>query len=189
MRFKYYLRGIGIGILTATVILMIEVNSKGGILTDENAIKRAEELGYVLASGDASDESDSMTMKEMYATGDAAGAQDDETTAESGEDVRKEDNSEEDAEETAEVTKEDNSDEVTTHEETKTVSFTVGSSDGSETVSRHLYEAGLIDDAGDYNNYLINNGYERKLRTGTYEITSGLSYEEITAILLRRSHL
>ena len=180
MRFKYYLRGIGIGILSATVILMIAINSKGGVLTDENALERAEQLGYVLASGDAAGNEQAETIKEKYASADAAGTDETEDT-ESGGKVK-----EEDAEED---TKEEDTEEVTNHEETKTVSFTVGSTDGSETVSRHLFEAGLIDDASDYNNYLINNGYERKLRTGTYEITSGLSYEEITAILLRRSHL
>ena len=35
----------------------------------------------------------------------------------------------------------------------------------------------------DFNMYLYNNGYESKLRVGTYEIPKGASYEEITRII------
>ncbi|MCR5785407.1 MAG: hypothetical protein K6G40_07190 [Eubacterium sp.] len=187
MRFKYYLRGIGIGILTATIILMIVINAKGGIMTDEKVVKRATQLGYVLQS-----EEESQTVEEKYASGDA-----EEETAETdtAEDTVSEEDAAEDTsdnesetEDTAEETAaEDTEEDTTVHEESFTVSFTVGNADGSETVSRNLYEAGLIDDADDYNDYLIDNGYERKLRTGTYTIESGLSYEEITDILLRRN--
>ncbi len=61
LRFKYYIRGIGVGILITTLIFIFAINSHGGILNDKSAVKRATELGYVYVSGDADD---SMTVDE-----------------------------------------------------------------------------------------------------------------------------
>lgn len=48
MKFKYYLRGIGLGILVATLVLTVSVRIRGGIMTDDRAIERAKELGMVI---------------------------------------------------------------------------------------------------------------------------------------------
>ncbi len=42
---KYYMRGLGFGILITAIILTIV--HRNDAMTDEKAIKRAEELGYV----------------------------------------------------------------------------------------------------------------------------------------------
>ncbi len=43
---KYYMRGLGFGILiTALILMAVHYNDR---MTDERAIKRAKELGYVL---------------------------------------------------------------------------------------------------------------------------------------------
>lgn len=47
-------------------------------------------------------------------------------------------------------------------------------------------EKGVIDNWSDLNNYLIKNGYESKLRSGTYTISSDMSYSEIAAIITKR---
>ncbi|MBQ8982850.1 MAG: endolytic transglycosylase MltG [Lachnospiraceae bacterium] len=48
MKQKYYLRGIGVGILFATIVLFVAYLVSGrGKMTDEEVIKRAEELGMV----------------------------------------------------------------------------------------------------------------------------------------------
>ena len=54
MKLKYLLRGIGIGFFTAGLIALL-VTLGGGKMSDEEVIKRAEELGYV--SADAGSES------------------------------------------------------------------------------------------------------------------------------------
>jgi cell division protein YceG involved in septum cleavage len=59
----------------------------------------------------------------------------------------------------------------------------VQSGDSSYKVCKKLAEAGLIADAGAFDTYLYNGGYDRKLRTGTYEIPVGAEQEEIAAIL------
>ncbi len=44
---KYYMRGLGFGILITAIILMIV--HRNDAMTDAKAIKRAKELGYVLS--------------------------------------------------------------------------------------------------------------------------------------------
>ena len=48
MRFKYYLRGLGIGIMVATVILSISFALRKDDLSDAEIMRRAEELGMVM---------------------------------------------------------------------------------------------------------------------------------------------
>ena len=56
---------------------------------------------------------------------------------------------------------------------------------GSETVSRKLYEAGLVDSEVAYNQFLIRNGYAKRLGVGNHEIPVGATDEEIARILCR----
>ncbi|MBR1441409.1 MAG: hypothetical protein IJ589_09335, partial [Lachnospiraceae bacterium] len=48
MKLKYYLRGLGIGILVAAAILTISRRSGNGGLTNEEVIARAQDLGMVM---------------------------------------------------------------------------------------------------------------------------------------------
>lgn len=54
---------------------------------------------------------------------------------------------------------------------------------GSETVSRKLYNAGLVESAVQFNRFLVQNGYDRNLNVGTYEIPIGSTEEELAKIL------
>jgi len=48
VRLKYYLRGLGLGILVSTLFLMLSIQLHGGIMTDERVIARAKERGMVI---------------------------------------------------------------------------------------------------------------------------------------------
>ncbi len=49
MRFKYYLRGCGLGILFASIVLSIAFYTRGAKeISDEEVIQRAEALGMVM---------------------------------------------------------------------------------------------------------------------------------------------
>ena len=54
---------------------------------------------------------------------------------------------------------------------------------GSEIVSRRLYEAGLVESSVEYNQFLVKNGYDRRLSVGNHEIPSGATHEEMARIL------
>ena len=66
-----------------------------------------------------------------------------------------------------------------------TVTIVVQKGDGSDTVSRRLAEAGVIEDASSFDRYLIEKGYSRKISIGTYEIEIGLSEEEVAKIITK----
>ncbi len=55
MRLKYYLRGLGLGILVSTLFLMLSIQLHGGIMTDERVIARAKELGMVIPNDGETD--------------------------------------------------------------------------------------------------------------------------------------
>ena len=48
-----------------------------------------------------------------------------------------------------------------------------------------LEEAGLVEDAAEFDTYLCENGYSRKIDSGTYEIPMGISEEEIAKMITR----
>ena len=50
MKLKYFLRGVGMGVIVSTLILIIAFNTSGK-LTDEQIINRALELGLVYSGG------------------------------------------------------------------------------------------------------------------------------------------
>ena len=66
-----------------------------------------------------------------------------------------------------------------------TVTIIVQKGDGSDTVSRRLAEAGVIEDASGFDRYLIEKGYSRKISIGTYEIETGLPEEEVAKIITK----
>ncbi|MBQ8325708.1 MAG: hypothetical protein IJX86_01445 [Lachnospiraceae bacterium] len=51
--------------------------------------------------------------------------------------------------------------------------------DASYTVCKKLVEAGVIEDAKDFDSYLSKNGYDKRVRTGSHQVPVGGSYEEI----------
>lgn len=87
MKLKYYLRGLGLGIIFTTIVLLISFHTREVNISDEEIIKRAGKLGMVMkeeeslfpmdGEEDTSDEEEPVTEKE----GDipAAGIEDDNT--------------------------------------------------------------------------------------------------------------
>lgn len=69
----------------------------------------------------------------------------------------------------------------------ETVEIRVISGDSSVSVSRRLYEAGLVDSAVEFDEYLCDNGYDKYICVGTYDIAKGADFETIAKILSRRN--
>lgn len=63
------------------------------------------------------------------------------------------------------------------------VTLTIARGDGSHTVCKKLEEAGLIESASEYDLFLYQNGYDKKIRAGTVEIPAGAGQEEIARII------
>lgn len=201
MKLKYYLRGLGIGMIVTALILGISFSNRqdqtSQIMTDDQIRERAAELGMVdsseltLAALQNSEKQPTEgTPEETTQTQDQNNIEaEPETTvpAETQATVEPETTQESEAttepEKTAgpETTAEP---EVTeAPQRTQTASITIQRGDDSGSASRRLYEAGLVENAKAFDNYLCNNGYSRSINPGTYEIAPGTSEEEIAKII------
>lgn len=58
--------------------------------------------------------------------------------------------------------------------------------DSSVSVSRRIFEAGLVESAVELDRYLCKNGYDKSISVGEYQIPMGSDFEEISKIITRR---
>lgn len=255
MKLKFYLRGIGLGIIVTALVLHFTLASSDSAMSDEQIKQRAMELGMIentvlkasaaseneageISAADAADNLENKdnkntdnnnkdtasvgdnkdtgvnekkpdnntvsdnTVSNNTASGNSASenlasdseannseinntvsenvASNNSTTGTSSndekEDVKKED-----------VKKEDKStggNAVTdVAENANVVSVMVYAGDGSFIVAKRAYEAGLVDSAAEYDMYLCQNGYDKRLTVGDHKIPVGSSPEEIAKIL------
>lgn len=173
MKRKYFVRGLGVGILFGALIMFAAYMTSGkNRMSDEDVIKRAQELGmvkqseYVLESDVTSQET---TTEEI--TTEAPTTTEKATT---------------EATTTEKTTTEKATTEVSTTEKADTstqTTVTISSGMSSEAIASALANAGLVDDASKFNSFLVANGYDMKLETGNFSLETGMSYEEIAKIL------
>lgn len=52
-------------------------------------------------------------------------------------------------------------------------------------ISSLLQQAGLIENADEFTQYVEENGYSTKIQLGTFEVTKGMSFEEIAKIITK----
>ncbi len=224
MRLKYFLRGVGIGILVTTIILTVTHSSERR-MSDSEVIDRAIELGMSFSASHSGQQSgteeastdesstgqetsgddvtddlqhDGETETEMESqspsetvsesTGDGEALPGKESEAVTGMTTQATTETAETAETTTELTTENENDGsaagVMNNEVTCTISITKGMS--SRTVCDMLKQNGIIEDAADFDRYLIKTGYDDKIRVGEVEVNSGMTYEELTALLYKK---
>ena len=205
MKLKYYLRGLGIGILITTVILSLAGIGRKN-MTDEEVVKRAKELGMV-ESTLLSDLPDQTKAEEVRPTEPETSEPETSEPETSEPEASPEPETSEpevspEPEETASTPETPVAPEETpvAPEETpvspedgnpdtpagETVTLVIGRGESSTTVSKNLKKAGIVEDAAAFDRFLCNNGYDKKIITGTYEIPYGASEEEIAKIITRK---
>jgi hypothetical protein len=67
------------------------------------------------------------------------------------------------------------------------VVITVIRGDSSVSVARRIYEAGLIESAVEFDKYLCDNGYDKVISVGTYNIEYGMDFDEIARVITRKN--
>jgi len=81
----------------------------------------------------------------------------------------------------------EDSEETETEEEVASpVVIVVADGQPSSVVAGQLKEQGIIEDSFEFDKYLEENGYARKIRPGRYEVTKGMTFQEIVDVLLNR---
>ncbi len=232
MRLKYFLRGLGIGIVVTTIILAISHNA-GRRMSDSEVIGRAKELGmaYTTAAQENSTESAAETTEtETDTTEPVTTGQESTTDTEAGSTVETESSeASTTAQETTGVRETTTQQETTTQETTIqeitttraaqesttettheastteaettqaenesteteastviTYTLTIASGMSSNTVCDILKKNGIIADSGDFDRFLVSSGYADRIRVGSFEVNSGMSYDELAAAFCSR---
>ena len=155
MRFKYYLRGAGIGVILTTLIFTIAFAVYKPTLSDDEIMKKAEALGMEMPAddSDSADKKDTKTAKDQKDDADASDSNtDDATTSEDG-------------------------------GQKNVIEFTIASGDTSATIAQHLQEVGLVDNAKSFDLYLSDQNLDNQLLPGTYQIPEGATFLEIGELL------
>ena len=212
MRLKYYLRGLGIGIVVTAVIMGVSAGRQRPAMTEEQIIARAKELGMVEQEGILAEIAGESAVTDNQKEAPKAETSKAETpkqeevkaettqTAEPKAEALKEETAKTEApkEEAAktEAPKEEAAKTETpepeetskpeTVQKTSSVVVSIYPGEGSYTVSRKLAALGLVESADIYDKFLCQNGYDKKLCTGNYTITEGATADEIARILTKR---
>ena len=242
MKLKYYMRGIGVGILFSIIVFLI-VGQEELQMTEEQIIAAAKELGMeekktidlsglnptpITSPGENSDTLDESNNSSKEESGDLeekdqlpsvtpASDESDTDSLKTGDDKKKEEDTSENSDEPQKDNDSnvdnndsnvDNNDSTVDNNDTtvdnndSTVDINgsesdVSSTNGSEviktfTISKGMYShdvadlcesIGLVENAKDFDRYLIQNGYASNIRINRYEIPVGASYEDIARII------
>lgn len=225
MNLKYYLRGLGTGILVTVILMGIALGGKKETLSDNEIKERARALGMIEESTRLADAATASPNEEVT-TAPKASPKDGEETAldESGSavptpvanaasgptadaaskstaDVTPKPTAKPTPTPKAAETPENAASKPTPAAEPKaeesmkpveepvaepsdgTISIQIARGDDSYAVCRKLEEAGLIISASDFDRYLYENGYDKRLNVGTYKIPEGTEPQEIARMI------
>lgn len=175
MKLKYYLRGLGIGILVTAAILTIVYHTKGS-MSDSQIMKRAAQLGMVMASTE--DDTLFAQTTQVDTTIEETGTisvEETTTVVETTEAV-----TEASTEKPTEAPTE-----VPTEPAAAEAVLTISPGMYSESVSAELVRLGIITNQKEFNSYLVNNGYAECIQTGDFKIKADMSYDEIARIIAK----
>lgn len=171
MKLKYYLRGLGIGILVTAAILTIVYHTKGS-MSDSQIMKRAAQLGMVMAST----EDDTLF---------AQTTQVDTTIEETGTISVEETTTVVETTEAVTEASTEKPTEAPTEPAVAEAVLTISPGMYSESVSAELVRLGIITNQKEFNSYLVNNGYAECIQTGDFKIKADMSYDEIARIITK----
>ena len=186
MKLKYYLRGLGIGIIVTTVILAVSFSKKEIKMSDEEIMARAAQLGMVMQETETTEQGDT----EQDPDGTDTGAKTEVVTEQTASELLEERTAAEETAQNTEAAAEDVAAEAQAQQEAAGAEdpsgvyrLVIQKGDVCRIVCEKLAENGVISDAETFRQYLSQIGYASNMRVGNYDIPYGLSNEEIAKIL------
>ena len=201
MKLKYYLRGLGIGIVVTALLMgysnknraaepkaeVATEETAGDLLVDRNGEATTEEVieqstvENVTVETDSAETSEEETSQEETASELESSTQEAETITET-ESVTETETESVQAEETTDKTEQTQSsteaDAGNALPQT-TIEINIVRGDDSGTVARKLQNAGMVESATEYDAYLMQHGYDKKIRVGKVEIPVDATWQEI----------
>lgn len=191
MRLKYYLRGLGLGIIFTCLMFMLFSNKKADNTDKMDINQQLETTTETLSNQTSGDDKNDTANDEAV-----SGSVDVQNNTDAEDDVNAQNNA--DAQNTADnqtgasdttdtsnqtddsnITGETGTDDV----QDEYVTLVIEKGDIARDVAESLYEDGIIDDAESFRKYLGETGVSRTLHAGEYNIKVGSTYEEIVELL------
>ncbi len=209
MKLKYYLRGLAVGILVTTVLLMVAGRGHKTAMSDNEIIARAKQLGMVmdksqtgskedLFSKDSQKENTENTedsgqvpvTKTDTSTGDDMNAQN--TDGSNAQTQPGADTSQQDGQTDPNVQQNtdaaqqsaDNGQAAGSQDAPQYVEVIVSPGEYCRAVSEDLASKGLVSDSESFRKYMFEIKQDELISSGVYQIPVGASYEEIAKILI-----
>lgn len=204
MNLKYYLRGLGLGIIVTAVFLGLTVGKRDQTMSDAQIIARARELGMIENTvlsqySETNNETDEKPQPDAAQTDTAEPeieqpeTQQPETTEDiAPEEVQAEEQmpakEEPQAAQETEQAQPDTEPEMESVEADKAAetAFSVQKGEDSHAVSQRLEDAGVVSSAKEFDQYLIQNGHDKRISVGDYSIPPDADFETIVKIITRQ---
>ena len=191
MRLKYYLRGLGLGIIFTCLMFMLFSNKKADNTDQMDVNQQLETTTETLSNQTSGDDKNDTANDETV-----SGGADVQNNTDAEDDVNAQNNADaqnpadnqagaSDATDTSnqtddsDITGETGTDDV----QDEYVTLVIEKGDIARDVAESLYEEGIIDDVESFRKYLGETGVSRTLHAGEYNIKVGSTYEEIVELL------
>lgn len=191
MKFKYYLRGCGLGILVASIVLMVSFHSQNKTMDDTAVVERASELGMIMPeteivsteadsqlpeSGTQSTDTDfssnknqKQNTKDSQNNTDGSSQKDEKDTQMASDDKTGSGNNKD----TESKKKEDKK------EESEEITVEIRKGEVCRQLAEDLEQIGLVEDAETFRKYMQQLGYDDRIKVGTYTLKRGMTEKEI----------
>ena len=196
MKKKYLLRGIGIGLIIGMAVSYTAF--KTGNYVESSSTEATTSISADVKTEEAKpDKTEAATEKatEAAKTTEASKSTEDAKAKKAEEEKKAKEEAAKKAEEEKkakeEAAKKAEEEKKAKEEEKKsgeTVEVEITRGMTSERIARTLEKAGVIESASDYDSWLKKNRYSNKLHVGTFTLTKGMSYEDITKELTTKGY-
>lgn len=201
MRLKYYLRGLGLGIIFAVFIMMVGYRNHGSSMSDSEIIEKAKALGMVETEDTSGMKSDKKTDNKTdeksdkkidtsepdTTIADTSAAEDTQTGTDNTDADNIAGTADGDTTAPSDVAATDSAaSDAAQPQQNTTFTVTVGSGDTCRMIAERLQAAGIIDDAEKFRAYMGQKGVDQFIADGNHEIPYGASYDDIINILTQK---
>lgn len=191
MKFKYYLRGCGLGILVASIVLMVSFHSQNKTMDDTAVMERASELGMIMPETEiVSTEADSQLPESGTQSTDTDFSSNKNQKQNTKDSQNKTDGSSQKEEKDTQMASDDktgsgnNKDTESKKkedkkEESEEITVEIKKGEVCRQLAEELEQIGLVEDAETFRKYMQQLGYDDRIKVGTYTLKRGMTEKEI----------
>ena len=187
MKFKYYLRGCGLGILVASIVLMVSFHSQNKTMDDTAVMERASELGMIMPETEiVSTEADSQLPEAGTQSTDTDFSSNKNQKQNTKDSQNKTDGSSQKEEKDTQMASDDktgsgnNKDTESKKkedkkEESEEITVEIKKGEVCRQLAEELEQIGLVEDAETFRKYMQQIGYDDRIKVGTYTLKRGMT--------------